>query len=499
MNRLVSRFVLSILPVSVVAQGTFSVTNLHPLDLPSEGISVRPVADSLLVFSQKVAMDQHALNCFTEMYGPDGDLLWEKYHYAVRNTNFGARDAVSKPFPDGTYLTGTRTYGIAGGDSLYLSRYSALGDRQGSDPLFTSYRIWPSDIVVMNEAVYLSGSVQDSSGGTVEAYVVKADTSGGLIWLRRYANIWAQYVGITCHDPDRLYLVGEWSDGFLPFRSRLLALDTAGAVVWAKMMLHGLPGYNGYSAIATSVTCDSDGDPVVAGTCTPDYPYTEGSQFMAKYSKVNGATQWIAPFDTSLNEFSELLDLELAQNDDLLACGSLIAPGGWQAAAYRVSADGTVLSERKYRFLTNGTAENRLMDIEELPGGGWAMTGTTRLGGGFYTVMWVLRTDTLGCLIPGCEGVGMEEIVLSAEPLLSVWPNPATGPIQISLNTAGQKLINGNLVARVLSSDGRLVRTTPMSASGYGTVDTSDLNSGSYLVQVATSRRLISTARFTVP
>lgn len=483
-----------LIPAICLSQVPFSVANPHPLDLPGYGMSVRTAADSLLVFTRKVAMDQHAFNCYTEMYGPDGTLLWEKQHYAVRNTYCGEQDAVSSIMADGSFCTGMVSYDGALGDSLFLRRFDPAGESLSEHFLFTTGRIWPTDAIVHDDTCYLAGSAMDSTGADVVAYLTKVDTGGTISWTLNFPSIWSPSVGIAANQHDQIFVTGEANSGFLPVTSKLIAIDPSGAQLWSRTLL---TGQSSYSAWATRVVCDLDGHPVVGGTCTADWPYSESRQFVAKYNRTNGAPLWLRIFDTSVNETSELWDLEAATNGDFIACGSLPVdePPGWSACAYRISDQGVVKWTRRYRYLTNPAAENRLVDIEELPDGGFAMTGTTQLAAYLGTVIWVVRTDTAGCIVPGCGSVGTDEILVSPIPLLKVQPVPTNGPLTITLAAEALPYASAGATLSILDPKGTCVRKLALNTQGRQLVDLSDLSRGIYFIHAQAGTTLLGSAR----
>jgi hypothetical protein len=100
---------------------------------------------------------------------------------------------------------------------------------------------------------------------------------------------------------------------------------------------------------------------------------------------------------------------------------AFIPPGGWLA---KIDMNGNMIWESKYLPFVSGTSNSALRETVFLPSGdmisvGWADNGQ------FYG--WVLRTDSVGCLLPNCSHVGIED----EENLISlkVYPNPSSNII----------------------------------------------------------------------
>jgi hypothetical protein len=76
-----------------------------------------------------------------------------------------------------------------------------------------------------------------------------------------------------------------------------------------------------------------------------------------------------------------------------------------------------------------GSPRHQLVDIKVMPDNGFVITGDVIHPGNHpnfpnVSQLWLLRLDEFGCLEPGCQYVGIEEIVLGLENTITVYPNP---------------------------------------------------------------------------
>ncbi len=138
--------------------------------------------------------------------------------------------------------------------------------------------------------------------------------------------------------------------------------------------------------------------------------------------------------------------LKAAKNGDVIGCGYSNIPiaandridVSW---LYRISSDGKLLWERYFYSSTPGhLPEGYLWDLTELEDGSIAATGmkidTTRTGSAIN--IWLLKTDSQGCIIPGCSDrdvvfTNLKEAdnALPHKKNFKNFPNPATSKIYV--------------------------------------------------------------------
>jgi hypothetical protein len=108
---------------------------------------------------------------------------------------------------------------------------------------------------------------------------------------------------------------------------------------------------------------------------------------------------------------------------------------------------------------------------------------------------WLVKTDTLGCVMPNCLDtmmhIGIEEFEVIQKQELILYPNPARDNIQIAINIQGAKVeqvvifdINGREVLRKTFSD-FLVN-----------MNVSSLNKGIYMIKVIGNNGRVFNSKF---
>jgi hypothetical protein len=94
---------------------------------------------------------------------------------------------------------------------------------------------------------------------------------------------------------------------------------------------------------------------------------------------------------------------------------------------------------------------------------------------------WLIRTDSFGCIVPGCQLLdNTENIKVLFDNDLTVFPNPASDVVNFKFD----KVINEKAVIRVYSGLGQLIGETAIDYSDMAQMRVSDWHSGMYFYGV---------------
>gem|GEM_PF-6543435 len=107
---------------------------------------------------------------------------------------------------------------------------------------------------------------------------------------------------------------------------------------------------------------------------------------------------------------------------------------------------------------------------------------------------WLAKTDSIGCVMPGCIDtlmhIGMEELnLLKYEPMI-VYPNPAHEVLYLSLNLLHDRISK----AEMYNLQGKLMATLRPEIQ-LVTLDVSDLKPGMYILKVTTEKGIVITKK----
>lgn len=232
--------------------------------------------------------------------------------------------------------------------------------------------------------------------------------------------------------------------------------------------------------------------------------FSHGTQGARGYlAKLNAQLQ--LEWDTLYGQESQWVgnrDLVRKADGRLYSCGEMgIVNGvtpfhyGWLNAH---SPTGGHLWQRFYLPFGDGEREEGQLDaIRAHPDGGFVMAGQARAFGPSIAKgqhAWLLKVDSLGCLVPGCA-VGIKELTPEAV-YLKVWPNPAQGEAFV-LYKSEKELPGAVLVLTDMLGRERRRAPVPETDAQYH-LRLHDLEAGLYVVQLWHQGRLVAREKLVV-
>lgn len=162
--------------------------------------------------------------------------------------------------------------------------------------------------------------------------------------------------------------------------------------------------------------------------------------------------------------------------------GNAFQSYGWLV---KIDKYGDVLWERKFYNIshTEDPLNNyhRIMALDKTPDGGFVGVGEARNGTDILDGLpgqhgWLVKTDSLGCIVPGCQFADVKEET-DLEQALTVYPNPVQDQLNV-FYAGGQE---GTL--KLSSLEGKVLRQTKVSSEAITyMVPVGDLAAGVYLV-----------------
>ncbi len=247
--------------------------------------------------------------------------------------------------------------------------------------------------------------------------------------------------------------------------ANLIKCGPDGSVIWRRTK----PGISWYiDAIATP-----DGGVVAIGFYQEEFD-VPSTAFAVKYD-AEGNEEWSRDVaQTDLGSRPCFLTNGFLLPDGTLAlCGTLrntTTPGLWDnGMLHKLNADGTILWSRYYAHYTGLPAgyEHVFNAVQPTSDGGFILTGeaqgptppnTSRL--------WLVKLDSMGCLVPGCHTVGVQEFESALQSALQVSPNPAREAVRFSLELPGGYQLHGKVQAVLLDAQGNEVGRQLAQANG---------------------------------
>ncbi len=295
-----------------------------------------------------------------------------------------------------------------------------------------------------------SGVTQVSDGSIFACGLISRTTLNGDILLYKFDSIgnilWRKEISSTVYS-EGVSIIREQQDGSLlllgsskiadvwehhPTYTLLINIDKEGNINWQKRIMQE------YNAGFWNCVEDKNGDFVCGGTIWKD-ENSNGDGYMYKFS-AQGDSIWTRIF---------------SHRDDVPEQFFNIAP------AYD---------------------------------GGYYLTGYNWIKGDNSSKAWIVKTDSNGCVVPGCTtAVNKEKEKI--DHLFLVYPNPAQDHITIYLNNTD--LSQKKYIFRCFDQNGRLLISFRFSGLKKD-IDISMLPSSMYFYQIHDGTKLLQNGKFVV-
>lgn len=318
-------------------------------------------------------------------------------------------------------------------------------------------------------------------------HLIKIDTVGNVQWWKSYGTVKSDIDVSLLYLNDTSYLIGytknnwflgekwEWNE------THLMIIDTAGIVKhdW-------LDPYDSCSA-PYSLLRTKDGGFAYCGRLKHSQPLPyQDVLFQGGVTKLDSAfnIQWRKRlgFPNPVTSFYQLKEL---QDGSFVTVGSHFW-GDDTSARYtgwfvKLSANGDSIWDRKYQCIAGNNSQSHVYDFEMLSDGGIIACGESRYPG---QQGWLIRLDSMGCLIPGCDTITFSAIKGTPNDLfgMQLFPSPAKEMVHILLKGDEQQ---HHLSLTVYSSEGKQVITqSHITTDVTYMLNISNYSPGIYIVEV---------------
>jgi hypothetical protein len=196
-----------------------------------------------------------------------------------------------------------------------------------------------------------------------------------------------------------------------------------------------------------------------------------------------------------------------ARDMEVLPDGSFICGANYygMAGLWKFDANGDSLWLRNYYdFPGIGAGYSLVYDVLPTSDGGFAMCGEVdqSINGPHPNLQtwFVIKTDSMGCVVPGCQFVGLDELAMGLEKTLRAYPNPSTGPFTLELDLPDNAPIASDLLLQVFDMQGRLVHARNLGRDRYQRIelDLTKEPAGLYSAHLSDGKRILTGVRLVV-
>ena len=400
-------------------------------------------------------------------YGLNGDtILTKRYWFNGSAVQVGLGDAAVE-LQDSTILYACGVADSSGNNfDFFIFRFTLEGDTLFTSRIGTVYDDKPNSITVINDSICLIvGYTAEPNGnaGDVSFVVYNYLNNNGVFNVFGLAGNQSIYNAALLE--NGLIVMSGGGSG----TASLFLFDNQFNLVWDTVM----------TGMGSGAYCTSGPNGKFYTSCTKLGTGNDYDLQVNCFSS-SGALLWQSVFNDAIN-----------------ACGSS-APLRWNNATNHLYVPGFIYSgsfnTEAYVLLLDSSGQAIYANRNSTPSGNHGYIGDFKLLGdgllfyGFEAVNsgdpWLVRTDTAGCLVPGCL-TNVSAVMNTADATLTVFPNPAAQAITIQLQVEERTVgivevygLSGQVVLRqqvVFEKDGADV-----------TVNIAELPTGLYSVVVRT-------------
>ncbi|MGV9013751.1 MAG: T9SS type A sorting domain-containing protein [Flavobacteriales bacterium] len=400
---------------------------------------------------------------------------------------------------------------IGGGSTeYYTDRIEARLMRftENSDTLWTrSYgsagHFWISFQVKQTpDGGFLICGYTDATGYYYDGFALKTDSMGNEQWRQTYglSNIDDNFSSISLV-PDGYVLSGTSivsPNNYDLFASKI---DTSGNAIWSIRL--GSP----YNEASSNILYLQDGRLVLAGSWGSALNGF-GTLFVSYLDLETGDTLYTRKYG-SAHYTTAIFASKQFPDSDIIHAGVSYSEGPQQGVLIRTNSDGDSLWMRNYYYYDEDVeeGEGRFFDVLPTPDNGCIAAGVALnpvnapYPPGHSQDTWVVKVDSMGCVVPGCDGViGITELVTNLTDALHLYPNPVQDQLHVGIDLPPKLATTGPLTLTVTSLAGQVVlkQAVPTSAPDAVVLDVSQLASGMYSLHLSDAHTWLAGSKFVV-
>jgi Secretion system C-terminal sorting domain len=415
----------------------------------------------------------------------------------VHNVTYSA-DWIGSSSPvspvDSGYVSGVARFGSGPLDSLFLFRFDGNGDT-----LWTKFIDADTTFLMRGTAVTTTGDVLLAGLHEYpeEAYVYHLDSAGNVKGYHGYAGFDGE--DVVDGKDGKWYVCGLGNQTNNYGRGVVVRSDTNGTELWRRTLTDAAPGWY------KSVIALHDSSILCLGVGSPDQQAYGNFALAIKYDPTGNMVWRRDLYESESPSWPSWFHAGYEAADRTLVLA------GWyrsfaqrdQGLIVKLTADGDTVWHRFYSHYPGAAygKDQIFWDVKPTSDGGMVLTGETNSDAYPYAQLWLLKLDSLGCLVPGCGSVGVEEYTDLFNGKLNVSPNPASDRISIALDLTEGVEVSGQLRAVLLDASGRLALEQPVQQNLNQlrtTVDVGALPAGTYYVHVRDAKRWLAGSKLVV-
>ena len=492
------------LPVSLYAQSFNNRYDAFDWGFPQDGYGIELTTTGYIAFTSSDDCDSISPEvCFGHVsvlltnIQYDGSIAWQRRSWRPGHSAFAGWANCCDTVPGVGYIVGGSSEATDGSDEIYLMRFDANGDtlwtKVFGDPTLDHFWISYQVKRTMDGGFIMAGWTDQV--GARDGFALKTDSDGNEEWRETY--------GWSTSSVDALGSIDLAASGDLFMGGARIVSDNqkqlwvqrtnaSGDLEWRVSW--GGPWYNGSAVLQTL----SDGHVLVASGISQDDSGNQFRPYLAKLDSTDGDILWDREYGPVAYR-SVLFAGKECVNGDLIACGVTNANGDQQGLLLRTTSTGDSLWMRSYYYqdAVMNDGEGRFYDVLPTPDGGFIAAGAAYGSAsgtnppGLSQDTWVVKVDGDGCIVPGCNTVGITEQATNLLGAITIFPNPAHGRATIRLELPSS-VANEALDLSIVAMDGKLVYQQRITGNGDHALALEQLGAGVYHVHIAAASKWLT-------
>jgi len=330
-----------------------------------------------------------------------------------------------------------------------------------------------------------------------QGFLLKTDANGAQVWVQAFGGPSLDLFYAVDAVGEDYYLGGQFSVTVSNRDHWIVRVGPLGEQRWQRIW--GGP----YNDPAAHLQTCADGHVLMASGRKYNNNSGVNHLYMAKLDSADGSTLWENTYGIPTVNTTLFAVKEVEPIGDLIATGQALDDNGEVGVLLRTTSAGDSLWMRYYTYydVVIDTGDAQLRDVLPTPDGGFIAVGVAFGTGPYSQDVWVIKTDSMGCIEPGCNLImGMETQITNLRDVLRVSPNPvpSASSVQVQLDLPATFGPQGALRLTVVSSDGRVVREEQLTSPSSPFTLQAPTSAGLYHIHLSDATRWISGAKLVV-
>ena len=465
----------------------------------ASGRSIMETENGLIVFAW-----QHSDDGTGRMRGavyklaPDGTFLsrYEVGTGELTGSYFGRWDPVTRMNTGGFASMFVRSNGY--GYNIDMIRFDDNGDVLSFNDVMDSP---PEDSIVVGsrqlrqtgDGGFVFCGAFSLPDGYAKALLVKLDSVGAVQWQQTYDAVGQTHdaISVAPYVDGGYVLAGYRLPQGLNGLGFLIRTDSVGNELWRRYFGDRSGGW------CPVRVCGDGGIVVLSSYAETGWPFGWYQQLLVKYDG-DGGLVW----QTRCNYYANVtaFDMEVLPDQSIIGVGTYSMVIG--LTKYTASGDSAWC---RLLHVFDNLDLHETYDVELTSDGGFLLTGQASQGIGDphpgQETIFVIKTDSLGCVIPGCQNVGVQEYAIDLQEHLAVSPNPASEQVNVVLALPETGELEGSALVLLQDASGRTVLEQPVLRNLNqlrATVDVSALPAGLYYLHLRDQKRWLAGSKVIV-